>query len=88
MLLTRSIADGFGLDGFGLGPGGSDAKIADGDIWFPGNGVGDGELFIDVTPKAVRPYTILVFTETPAPEPTTIMLLGLGGLLLRRHRVA
>ncbi len=76
----------FWVDGFGLGAGGSDAVVADGTQWFPGNGATDGELFIDVVPQPVAPFTVFTFKETPTPEPTTLSLLAFGALLLLRRR--
>ena len=70
----------FWVDGFGLGPGGSDAIIPGqfpGNIWNPGNGAFNGELFIDVVPKATAPYTVFTLKETPTgviPEPSTYLV--------------
>ncbi|MBA7554762.1 hypothetical protein ES705_47393 [subsurface metagenome] len=74
------------VDGFGLGPGGSDAVVAAGAVWFPGDGATNGELFIDVVPSAQEPYTVFTLKETPTPEPATLGLLLIGGLALLRRR--
>lgn len=76
------------IDGFGLGDGGSDAKILPGGLWQPGSGVGGGELIIDVISQAQAPFTSFELKETPSPEPATFGLLALGGLtLLGRRRL-
>ena len=86
----------FWVDGFGLGPGGSNAIIPGqfpGNVWFPGNGAFNGEMFIDVVPKASAPFTAFVLKETPTfvPEPTSAALvilgmLGLAGGTSRRRK--
>ena len=85
----------FWVDGFGLGPGGTDAIIPGqfpGNIWNPGNGLFNGELFIDVVPHASAPYTVFTLKETPTgviPEPSTAVLLLLGAMgciRMRRRR--
>jgi len=80
-------ATSFWVDGFGLGPGGSDAVVADGTVWFPGNGASDGNLDILVNSKQQAPFTVFTLKETPTPEPSSLVLLAFGGasLLLRRR---
>ncbi|MEP0848595.1 MAG: PEP-CTERM sorting domain-containing protein, partial [Phycisphaerae bacterium] len=73
------------VDGFGLGPGGTDAIIPNGGIWFPGDGASDGELVIDVTTHAQAPFTVFTLKETPTPEPSSVLLLVAGAALLRRR---
>lgn len=63
-----------------------DGVVPNGGIWFPGDGATDGQLWIDVNPRATAPFTTFTLKETPTPEPTTLALLALGGLLLRRKR--
>lgn len=60
--------------------------LAAGGVWFPGDGGGDGQLWIDVTPHAAEPFTVFTLKETPLPEPGTLLLLTLGGLALTRRR--
>jgi hypothetical protein len=68
------------IDG-GLVPG-------NGGLWNPGGGAEDGQLWIDVTPFTIRQGelgAVFVLDELPTPEPSTIALLGLGAVLLRRR---
>lgn len=74
----------FWVDGFGLGPNGSDARIPDGSVWFPG--VAGGELYIDVFPTQQAPFTVFTLKEIPTPEPGTALLVILGGSMLMRRR--
>ena len=74
----------FRLDGFGLGPGGGDAIVEAGDVWFPG--IGPGELYIDLTTRPSAPFTLFTLKETPTPEPTTPLLTLLGAAILARSR--
>jgi hypothetical protein len=76
---------GFWADGFGLGPGGTNAVVPNGSVWFPGDGATDGDLKIGVVSKTATPYTVFVLKETPTPEPTSLILLAIGGLMLRRR---
>ena len=76
----------FTVDGFGLGAGGTDAVVAAGTDWYPGNGALDGELFIDVVPSENAPYTVFTLKERPTPEPATLGLLLIGGLAILRRR--
>jgi len=76
----------FWADGFGLGPGGSDAVVADGDIWFPGSGASNGELFIHVQPTTTTPFASFTLRERPTPEPTALAMLGLGAAFMLRGR--
>ena len=84
----------FWVDGFGLGPGGSDAIIpgqAPGNEWNPG--LAHGDLVIEVVPHATAPYTVFTLKETPTgvvPEPSAIVLMvfgaiGISGLASRRR---
>ncbi len=74
----------FSVNGFGLGPNGSDATVADGGIWFPGL---VGELYIDVVPQTTAPFTLFTLKETPTPEPTTgVLLMAAAALCTRRRR--
>ena len=73
----------FSVDGFGLGPGGTDEVVANNTTWFPGNGVSDGNLVIQVVSSG---STVFTLKETPTPEPATLFLLALGGLALLRKR--
>ncbi|NLF32059.1 MAG: PEP-CTERM sorting domain-containing protein [Planctomycetes bacterium] len=60
--------------------------VADGDAFFPGTG--SGSLVIDVTlddPGMPAP-AIFKTALTPIPEPATVGLLALGGLMLLRRR--
>jgi len=75
----------FSVDGFGLGPGGSDAIVPDGGVWFPGSGLTDGELYIDVVPHMEAPFTVFTLKETPTPEPASLLLLLVGALLMQRR---
>jgi hypothetical protein len=75
------------VDGLGLSSGGGNAVIADGTQWFPGDGAHDGELYIDVVTgdgSLEDPFTVFTLKETPSfvPEPSTICLLVMGGLIL------
>lgn len=74
------------VDGFGLGAGGTDAVVADGASWFPGNGPADGELIMNVVSQSQEPFSLFTLKETPTPEPTTLALLSLAGLAAFRRR--
>lgn len=76
----------FDVNGFGLGPGGTDAIVPNNSGWFPGSGASDGQLYIDVTVRAQQPYTVFTLKETPTPEPATLALLLLGSAMLWRRR--
>lgn len=73
----------FDVDGFGLGPGGSDATIPNGATYFPGTG--SGELYILANTHATAPFEVFTLKESPTPEPATGMVLLLGAALLRRR---
>ncbi len=75
----------FSVDGFGLGPAGTDAIVPDGGVWFPGNGAFNGELIINVNVAPSAPFTSFTLKEIPTPEPTSLVLLVLGSALLRRR---
>lgn len=57
--------------------------VANGTKWFPGDGATNGNLWIEVNPTG---STTFILKETPTPEPATLGLLALGGLMLRRRR--
>ena len=50
-----------------------------------GPGIGNGELYINVNPSSVAPFTTFSLKEFPTPEPTTLVLLGLGAAFIRRR---
>jgi hypothetical protein len=61
--------------------------IADRSQWFSGSGARDGELYIDVVTgdgSLEDPFTVFTLKETPSfvPEPQTVSLLALAGLIL------
>lgn len=60
--------------------------LEDGQLWFPGDGATDGQLWIDVVPQPGEPFTIFTLKETPIPAPATLALLALAGLGSRRRR--
>ncbi|MHC4236048.1 MAG: hypothetical protein ACYSUQ_13105 [Planctomycetota bacterium] len=41
--------------------------VPDGNIWFPGNGAEDGQLWINVEAHEQEPFTVFTFKETPTP---------------------
>ena len=55
-------------------------RVDDGDVWFPGSGENDGQLWIDVTPGPNGDFTNFSFLQRPAavPEPGTISMLAVG----------
>lgn len=61
-----------------------------GESWFPGNGPGDGRLYIDVYSASggpEDPFTVFTFKETPTiPAPGVLALLGVAGLARSRRR--
>lgn len=73
------------VDGFGLGPGGSDEVVPAGGVWFPGGGAENGELYIDVVPHEAGPFTVFTLKETPTPEPAAGLLLLVAAGLCRRR---
>jgi hypothetical protein len=76
----------FDVNGFGLGPGGSNAIVADGTSWFPGSGASDGELVIE-SGVGRSGSSFFTLVETPTPEPASLSLLALGAIAaLRRCR--
>ena len=75
----------FRVDGYGLGPGGTDAVVAAGSVWFPGDGAWDGDLIIEVVSNDQAPFTVFTLKETPTPEPATLAFLAAGGLALMRR---
>jgi MYXO-CTERM domain-containing protein len=72
------------LDIFG-GPG-----VAHGDVWFPGDGAFDGQLWIDVVSASGQqgdPFTVFTLKETPTiPGPAALALLGIGAIAGRSRR--
>jgi hypothetical protein len=82
----NAASTSFNVDGFGLGPGGSDALIPDGSSWFPGDGASDGDLVIDVVGHAQAPFTVFTLKETPTPEPATLALVAIAAAFLARRR--
>lgn len=71
------------VDGFGLGPGGSNATVPHGGIYSPGAAA--GELYIVTNPHSSAPFTTFSLKESPTPEPATGLVLLLGATLLRRR---
>jgi len=65
-----------------------DGVVADGGLWFPGDGVTDGDLFINITPGNGDEVPFVEFTliETPTPEPATAALLVICLAACRRRR--
>ena len=55
-------------------------RVDDSDVWFPGSGENDGQLWIDVTPGSDGDFTDFSFLQRPAavPEPGTISMLAVG----------
>ena len=64
--------------------------IAHGQSWFPGDGVSDGELWIDVHSGAGTqndPFTVFTLKETPTiPGPAVLALFGVGAIAGRSRR--
>lgn len=77
----------FLVDGFGLGPNGSNRSVPSGSQWLPGDGAGDGELIIDAVPRPSEPFTVFSLKETPLiPEPATLLLAVFGAAVLLPRR--
>ena len=76
----------FWVDGFGLGPNGTDAVVPAGSVWFPGDGASDGNLVIDVFSNSGPPFTTFTLKETPTPEPVSLALMAMSGLAILRRR--
>ena len=75
------------VDGFGLGPNGSNASVPNGTQWLPGDGASGGELVIDVVPRPSKPFTVFTLKETPfVPEPATLWLTAFGAVVLLSRR--
>lgn len=60
--------------------------VANGDVWFPGNGADDGQLWIDAGPGTGGDRTFFVLKETPLPAPGALALIALGLVGGRRRR--
>lgn len=62
--------------------------VPDQTSWFPGNGLTNGQLLINVVPKdgITEPFTVFTLKETPTPEPASLILLAMGGLAVLRRR--
>jgi hypothetical protein len=73
----------FWVDGYGLGPGGSDAVVPDGSVWFPGDGAIGGELIMEVVSTG---STVFTLDQYPVPEPGTLALLAVGAIGALRRR--
>ncbi len=56
-----------------------DGSIAPAGIWFPGDGVHDGALWISAAPRENAPFHVFTLTDRPLPEPASLLLLLLGG---------
>ena len=77
----------FWVDGFGLGPNGSNASVPSGTQWLPGAGVDGGELVINVVTQQEAPFTVFTLKETPSiPEPATLWLTAFGAVVLLSRR--
>ena len=61
-----------------------DGVVADGDVWFPGDGATNGHLWIQV--NNVNANSLFVLKETPTPTPGALALLGVATLLGSRRR--
>jgi len=70
---TSLSVDGFGTNGL----------VPNGGVWNPG--LAYGELVINVVSKPTPLYTTFTLKETPTPEPASLLLIAVGGLLLRRR---
>ena len=64
----------------------SGGTVPNGGIWFPGDGVSDGQLWIDVFSGGPGDFTVFTLKETPTPTPGVLALLGLAGLAGRSRR--
>jgi MYXO-CTERM domain-containing protein len=60
--------------------------VANGDVWFPGSGASDGQLWIHVNNVAAPGNSLFVLKETPTPAPGAIALLAVGALFGSRRR--
>jgi len=62
--------------------------VAPGGIWRPGDGVTNGELYMQLTLHDITTQLPTTFSlkETPTPEPMSMTLLALGGFLATRRR--
>jgi hypothetical protein len=67
----------------------SGGVVTAGSSWFPGDGVDNGQLWINVTPGdgETVPFTVFTLKEYPTiPAPSAVVLITLGGLCLGRRR--
>jgi MYXO-CTERM domain-containing protein len=54
--------------------------VQHGELWFPGDGATDGQLWIDVVSGGQGNFTVFTLKETPTPAPGALALLGLGAI--------
>jgi hypothetical protein len=69
--------------------GGAVSHVSPGNIWYPGNGAYNGQLWINVTPQPDNSASFVLVerpTTTGIPEPVSLALLGIGGVALLGRR--